>query len=144
MTPTPSTLTTTTPTVATTAQRPGLPAVLLFDAATGVLMGAALLALTAPLATLFGLPPTLLRWAGLLLIPFAVLMVVSARQRPPSATLLMLVVAGNLAWVAASFGVLIMVEAITTLGTAFVLLQAAAVLVLAALEWRGLRRPGQR
>jgi hypothetical protein len=130
--------------VASAVPRPSLPAVLLFDAATGVLMGAALLALTAPLANLFGLPPALLRWAGGLLLPFAVLMVVAARQRPPSAALVMLIVAGNLAWAAASVGVVLLVDQISALGTGLVLLQAAAVLVLAGAEWHGLRRPGQR
>ncbi|MBX3637407.1 MAG: hypothetical protein KF683_18720 [Rubrivivax sp.] len=116
-----------------------MPAVLWFDAATCLLMGAALLSLSAPLAVLLGLPPALLRWAGLLLLPCAMLMALAARQRPPASALVGLIVAGNLAWAVASGVVVAVADGLTAFGTAFVLLQAAAVLVLAALEWRGLR-----
>lgn len=129
-------------TLATTSAdpwRPGLPGVLLFDAATCALMGAALLALAAPLATLLGLPPGLLRWAGLLLLPCAALMAVAARQWPPATALVGLIVAGNLAWAVASIVVAFAVESINGLGRAFVIGQALAVLGLATLEWRGLQ-----
>lgn len=45
------------------------------------------------------------------------------------------VIAGNAAWVVGSVAVVLMFE-VTALGLAFIVAQAAAVLVLAVLEWR--------
>jgi hypothetical protein len=131
-------MTDTTPALPTTTARPGLAAVLLFDAATCAGMGVLLLVATQGLATLLGLPAALLSWAGVLLLPCAVLMFITGRQRPPAAALVMLIVLGNLAWVAASAYVALGVSGITTLGQVFVWAQALVVLVLAWLEWRGL------
>ena len=113
--------------------------VLAFDAATCLAMGAALLALAEPLAAPLGLPAALLRGAGALLLPCALLMAWAARPGPRRRALAGLVVAGNVAWAAASVAVCLLVMP-TVLGEALVLAQAAAVAVLAALEWRGLRR----
>jgi hypothetical protein len=117
------------------APRFALANVLWFDAATCALMGIFLVALAEPLAGLLGLPLALLQWAGVLLLPCALLMAVAARRPQPA--LVMLIVAGNLLWVAASVVVLLTSPAITTLGQAFVIAQAAVVLLLAWLEWRG-------
>lgn len=46
---------------------------LLFDAATCLLMGVALIALAEVMAAWFGLPTALLRWASVLLLPCAAL-----------------------------------------------------------------------
>jgi hypothetical protein len=123
--------------------RPAAPAgalslarVLTFDAITGVVMGVALLALAQPLAAWLGLPQALLWWAGLVLLPCTVVMVLAARRS--SRALATLVIAGNVGWVLASLAVALLLEP-TALGLAFVLGQAAAVVVLAALEWSGLR-----
>ncbi len=118
--------------------RPGLPAVLLFDALTCLAMGIALLALAAPVAALTGLPTGLLTVAGVLLLPCACLMFVAGRRSPPLTGLVWLIVFGNLAWVAASAAVLFMIPGITPLGHAFVIGQAIVVLILAVLEWRGM------
>jgi hypothetical protein len=86
--------------------RSPLNAVLLFDAATCLLMGVALLALADVVTTVLGLSAGLLRWAGALLLPCAVLMAIAGFKVPvPRALVLVLVlpiVAGNLAWVVAS------------------------------------------
>ena len=113
--------------------------VLLLDVAltgaTAVLMvfGAGLL------GPVLGLPTALLRYAGLALLPFVAIVFAVARRLPPSPAAVRGIVAANLAWAAAS--VLLIVGgwvAPTVLGTAFVLLQAAAVAGLAGLQWRAL------
>ena len=114
--------------------------VLWLDAASCAGLGVLLCAAPGPLAGLTGLPPALLWGAGLLLLPVALLMATAARMRPVPRWLLLAIVDGNLAWVAASLLVLILgVGAPTGLGVAFVLVQAAAVTVLAVLEARALR-----
>jgi hypothetical protein len=125
-------------TLPTASARPGLAAVLLFDAFTCAAMGIALLAVTPWLSSWLGLPEALLTWAGVLLLGSAVLMAVAGRQRPPGAALVTLIVAGNVAWGLASFYVVYAIDNITFLGSVFVVVQALAVLVLAWLEWRGL------
>lgn len=121
----------------TGAGAPGLRGVLGLDAATCVLMGGLLVLAAAPLAALLALPPALLFWAGVILFPCAALMAGTAAMRRPPAWLVWLVIAGNAAWVFASLGLLV-VLAPNALGVAFVLVQAAVVLVLLRLEWRGL------
>lgn len=89
------------------------------------------------LAPVLGLPEALLRYAGVALVPFVVVLLVVARQSSPSGAAVRGIAASNLAWVAAS---ILLLEsgwvAPTTLGTAFVLAQAVAVAALAALQWR--------
>lgn len=121
-----------------------LGAVLLFDAATCLAMGVALLALADLLASFLGLPVALLRWAGALLLPCAALMAIAGRRVPPPRALVMLIVAGNLAWVAASAYVAAALPGIAAAGQVVVIVQALAVLVLAVLEWRGAAAPAGR
>jgi hypothetical protein len=99
----------------------------------GVLMAAA----GAPIAALTELPQLLLFWAGLALLPVAVLFFVMSRMAPLPKPLLWIAVLGNLAWLVASIGVLAMVPA-NALGAAFVLAQAAVVAVLTVLEARSM------
>jgi hypothetical protein len=112
---------------------------LAFDAATCLAMGVALLALAGPLAAPLGLPAGWLRGAGALLLPCAALMAWAARPAAHQRALAGVVVAGNAAWVAASVAVSALF-ALTAVGEALVLGQAAAVALLAALEARALRR----
>lgn len=107
--------------------------VLGFDALTCVAMGLALTAFAQPLSGWLGLSPTLLLWAGLILFPSALAMVLAALR--PVRVLVGLVVAGNVLWTVASLAVLV-VAGSTVLGGAFVIVQAAAVAVLAWLESR--------
>ena len=103
--------------------------------AMGLLMGLG----AASLAPLFGLPESLVRIAGLVLLPLAIFIGwLASRPNPPRA-LVWVVILGNLAWTAESFVVLGQSQA-TALGTAFVSAQAVAVLGLAMLEYIGLRR----
>ena len=115
--------------------------VLALDSASCALLGLLLAFDSAALAPLFGLGERLLFGAGLLLLPLAAFIGWLASRAAPPRLLVWLVIAGNVAWTAESL-LLIAMESgrITPLGTAFVAGQAAAVLVVALLEYAGLRR----
>ncbi len=107
------------------------------DAATCAAMGGLLVLVSGDIAGVTQISAPLLFWAGLLLFPVAVFMALSARAAQVPGWAVNLVVLGNLAWVLASLvlpfaGVI----APNTLGWAFLLIQAAAVVVLSWLEWR--------
>jgi hypothetical protein len=113
---------------------------LLADAATCAAMGLALVLGVAPLAALTALPATLLSYAGLALLPIAAVMLLIALRPALQPAGAWLVIAGNGAWVAASFALLLTGwVAPTTLGIAFVVVQALAVALLAKLEHGALR-----
>jgi hypothetical protein len=118
--------------------RPGftLKQLLNFDALTCLLMGVALALGAGPLASLLGLPQTLLFYAGLALFPCAALMAITAKNQ--NRALVWMVILGNVAWVIGSVFVAFTFE-VTTLGMTFVLVQALAVDILVLLEWRARR-----
>jgi len=113
--------------------------ILALDALTCLAAGALMLLGAGLLSPLLGLPAPLLTVSGALLLPIAALFGWMSRQPVVPQPLLMLAVGGNLAWIAASLAVLF-ICAPSLLGVAFVAGQAAAVLVLAMLEVRGLDR----
>lgn len=122
---------------------PFLRNVLLADAA----MGAAAAALTIPgaglLAPLLGLPPALLFWAGVALVPVVAFLLAMARRASVPRSWLREIVLVNWAWVAASLGILAFAPiAPNALGVAFILAQAAAVAGFAVLEGLALRGAG--
>lgn len=96
------------------------------------------------LSPLLGPDAGFIRAAGLVLLPCAALFLWLGTRRPPLA-LSIVAILGNLLWVMESVAVMITKQAVlTALGTAFVGVQAAAVLGLAMLEGYGLklmRRP---
>ncbi len=105
--------------------------------ATGILLAAAAEPLAAPL----GLPLALLREVGLLLIPYAALLVYLATRASTPRLPAQLIVAGNVLWVIGSVALLISaLVSPTALGTAFVVAQALIVAILAALQAMGLKR----
>jgi hypothetical protein len=106
---------------------------LVVDTLTCLGFGTLLVAAAAPMAALLGLPQSLLFYAGVVLFPCAALMALAAQRL--AKPLVWLVVVGNLAWIAASIAVAWMF-ALTGTGLVFVTLQAAAVAVLATVEWR--------
>jgi len=117
-----------------------LRAVLKLDAATCLAMAALLIPAGNPLAELLGIPLGILNAAGLALVPIGLFMAfLGFRGEGPSA-LVWMVILGNLGWVAASAVLIAGLAAITAPGAAFVAGQAIGVLVLALLEWRGLRQ----
>lgn len=105
--------------------------VLRFDALTCAALGVALVAGRETLSAWLGLSPGLLLAAGVILFPSALAMVIAAATG--SRALAWIVVAGNLAWIVASF-VVVALAPLTTLGSVVVIAQAMAVAVLAWLE----------
>jgi len=118
---------------------------LFVDAATCVAMGLALVLLAQPLASYLGLGASLLEYSGASLLPIAAFMAWVATREAPGATPALrglgvwLVIAGNVAWIAASIALLVL-AAPTALGYAFVIAQAVVVAVLVELEYYGVRR----
>ena len=117
-----------------------LPRVMAADALSCAATGALQLGLTDTLARLTGLPATLLTGTGVFLLAYAALAAWMARRPVPRRGLVGLVVAGNAAWAAGGVALLASgLVAHTALGAAWVLAQAVVVIVLAQLQWMGLR-----
>ncbi|HZS08146.1 MAG TPA: hypothetical protein VFD58_25150 [Blastocatellia bacterium] len=88
-----------------------------------------------------GLPVALLRYAGLSLLPFAALLIWLATRASLPQPAVWVVIACNVSWTADSILLLLAGwVAPTALGKAFVVAQALAVLVMAELEYLGLRK----
>ncbi len=120
---------------------PLLRTALLGDAAASGGMGLLLTAAAHPLASLLALPEPLLRGAGLVLLPYAGLVAWLGAQPRLPCWMVRGVVGVNLLWTLDSLLLLALgLAAPNGLGAAFVLLQAAAVLGFALLQWAGLRR----
>ena len=113
--------------------------VLKFDSAT--CLGTA--ALVVPTASIlqdpFGIAAGTLVAGALPLIPIGLFMLWLGTRREASAAFVWLVILGNLGWVAGSFAAAASLPGITALGQAAVIGQALVVLVLAGLEWTGLK-----
>ena len=114
--------------------------VLMLDAASCLGMGVLLAAGAAALSPLLGLDRSLLFGTGVVLVPIGLFILWVAARRALLPAAVYLIVAGNLLWVIESLLVVRGSEAITALGTAFVLVQAAAVAGRSVLEWIGVRR----
>lgn len=115
--------------------------VLLADAAASAVTGALMAFGAGQLGGLLGLPGDLLRYAGLALLPFAALVASIATREALPRALVWAVIVANALWVVDSLALLASGWVMpTALGTAFVIAQAAAVAVLAELEYLGLRR----
>ena len=117
-----------------------LPSVLRLDAVTGVVTSVALVAASAALSPVLGVPTRLLLAAGLLALPFAVVMWIAAREPLRHRALVWSVIVGNVAWVVLSLLVALVWFAPTTLGRGVIVGQAVAVAVLAWLEHRAFAR----
>jgi len=118
-----------------------LPNVMWADAASCAATGALQVAFTGALARLTGLPAPLLTGTGVFLLAYAAAAAFMASRRAPPRTLIGLVVAGNFGWAVASVALLVSgIFPVTALGMAWVLAQVACVVVLAELQWTGLRR----
>jgi hypothetical protein len=114
--------------------------VLMLDAASCLGMGALLAVGAGALEPYFGLDRSLLFGAGVALLPIGLFILWVGARRILMPWAVYLIVAGNLLWVLESVLVVRGSGTITTLGTAFVLVQAAAVAGLSVLEWFGVRR----
>jgi hypothetical protein len=100
-----------------------------------------MLVLTGPLSSLLGVPPELLRFAGVSLIPFAAFVTwICTRPTLPRLPV-RAVIALNVGWVIGSAW-LLFADRIdpNQFGVAFIVVQAIAVAVLAEMRYAGLRR----
>lgn len=125
---------------ATTRTRLSLRPLLIADAASCIALGAILVPFGRLLAGSTGLPPALLFEAGLVLLAFGAVLGWMARRPDVPASVGRFAAVGNAVWVAASGAVLLALRnEITVVGEVLVVAQAAAVGVLALLEWRSAR-----
>jgi hypothetical protein len=115
--------------------------VLRADALSCAACGLLQLTLTGAMARLLGLPETLLAYSGEFLLLYAAAVAFVSMRKPVPRPLVWALMAGNLAW-AAGCGLLLLggYVAPSVLGTAYVLVQALTVAVLAELQYFGLRR----
>jgi hypothetical protein len=113
--------------------------VLWADAASCLASGALQLAALDALPRLLGLPQALLVDTGIFLVAYGLLAAWTATREAPPRGLVALFALGNLAW-AVGCGAVIALLQPTALGIAWVAAQAATVVVLADLQWMGLRR----
>ncbi len=115
--------------------------VLLVDAATCVATGLLMAVGADMLAGLTAIPDPLLRYAGISLFPVAIFIALVGTRDSLSPPAVWVVIIGNALWVAGSALLLIGgMIAPNALGYVFVSAQAAAVAVLAELEYFGLRQ----
>ncbi|MFV3331335.1 hypothetical protein ACNFIA_10425 [Pseudomonas sp. NY15437] len=111
------------------------------DAIAGGAMGLLMALAAQPLGELLALPFVLLLVAGIVLLPLALVLYWMSNQTLLSRTGVWAVIALNALWVVESIALLVTgyVQP-TALGYAFVISQALVVLLLAELEFFGLRR----
>jgi len=115
--------------------------VFMADAATCLTTGLLMAFGASLLEQSLGLPPQLLFYAGIGLLPFAAFLIYLATRKNLSPAAVWTVVVLNILWTADSFTLLLGGwVAPTTLGYAFVVFQACGVAMFAALEYLGLRR----
>lgn len=129
---------------ATLSPSPLLRAALLIDAAASGGMGLLLTAGSGPLAGLTGLPHQLLIGAGLVCLAWSAIILWLGRRETLPSGWAWAVIALNAVWVVES--ALLLASgwvSPTTLGTAFVILQAALVAGFAEAQFIGLRRSRQ-
>jgi hypothetical protein len=112
--------------------------ILILDAGTCAAMGLLLILFCGPVSGLTAVPAPLLLWAGAALIPIAIYMALVARSGTGSPLAVVLVIAGNLGWVAASLALFGMISP-NGLGVALIAGQALVVALLAWLELRAWR-----
>ena len=114
---------------------------LALDAAASGATGLLMIAGAGLLEGLLGLPPALLRWAGIVLLPYVTFVAFTATRETISRPAVWAIIAANALWAIAS--ALLLVSGWVTptaLGYAFVILQAVVVAVLGELQYMGLRR----
>lgn len=115
--------------------------VLLLDAAASGATGLLLIAGAGLLDGLLGLPVTLMREAGLILVPYVAFVAWAGTRGTIARGAVLAIIAANALWAMASVGLLVSdLVAPTVLGYAFVLAQAAVVALLGELQYAGLKR----
>lgn len=114
--------------------------VLTADAAISGATGAVMILAADAVSALLDVPATLLRYAGIGLIPFVAYVFYLSRRASLAPASVLFVIALNVAWVIAS-GVLLLSGQIhpNALGYGFVIVQAIAVAAFAEMQYVGLR-----
>ena len=113
--------------------------VLKLDAASCLAMAAIVIPMSALLGHAFGIDGGALAAAAVPLIPIGLFILWLGTRREAPSSLIVLVIAGNVGWAAASFIAAASVPEITVLGQIAVAAQGLVVLTLALAEWSGLR-----
>jgi hypothetical protein len=110
------------------------------DAVISGATGLAMLLGAGVLSDLLGVPAPLMRFAGVILLPFAAVVFYWSSPDRLSRPKVWTVIALNLAWVAGSVALLVAgwIEP-NTLGMAFIIFQAVVVALFAELQYTGLR-----
>jgi hypothetical protein len=122
-----------------------LRAVMGADAASCAATGALQLVGGAAVASLLGLPAVLLFGTGVFLLGYAALAAAIALREQPPRWLVGFIALGNAGWTVACVALLLSGSVVpTALGVAYVLVQGVTTLVLAELQWIGLRAGGGR
>lgn len=115
--------------------------VIRLDAASCLASGVLHLAFAGTLADLLNLPAGLVVGSGLVLLAVVALASVIVLREPMPRSLVALLVIGNFGWVLGCIALMAgAAGSPTLLGQVYLGVQAAAVAVLAELEWAGLRR----
>ena len=115
--------------------------VLLLDALSCLACGLLQLLLNQSMVQWLALPAALVTGTGIFLLAYAAAVAFIATRQPPPRAVVWVLVGGNLVW--AVDCVLLLASgwvSPSTLGTAYVLMQAVTVALLAELQWMGLRR----
>jgi hypothetical protein len=114
---------------------------LVADAAVSGATGLLMLLGAGFLAGLLGLPEALLRYAGLVLVPYVAFVAYTATREPISLTAVWAVITANILWAVVSVS-LLLGGWITpnALGTGFVIFQALIVAAFAAVQVMAVRR----
>lgn len=93
------------------------------------------------MSNLLGLSQSMLVWSGWLLVAFAAFIMLIVSQKPISRSLVKVLIAGNLLWVAGCIELFVVGQGtLTTLGIAYIGVQIVSVGLLSAMEWYGLRK----
>jgi hypothetical protein len=117
--------------------------ILIADAVISGATGIAMLAGAAMLSGFLALPASLLRIAGVSLLPFAAAVLYVATRNPLPRTGVWSVIVANFVWVLASIALLFNVDT-NAFGYGFVIVQALAVAALADMQYFGLRSAARR
>jgi hypothetical protein len=128
--------------MANIVNHPGLKTILRLDAATCAAVAVLQLALPQPLSLWLGLAAPLLLGSAVFLLAYVGLLLVMARTANLWHWVLQLVVWGNVGWGLGCLALALGQPGVTTLGAAYLVLQALVVFVIAAWQWR-MGRQGQ-
>lgn len=115
---------------------------LAIDAAVSGATGAVYIALAEPLEDLLGIPPSLLRPVGAFLVFFGAIVGFMAARSPVPRAAVVMIVAANTLWVLGSILYAALAASPTAAGTAWTLMQAAAVAAFAAAQRTALPAAG--